>query len=397
VEAAAPANGLPTCGYCQAKLPSDAHFCLQCGAPVDGALAGANADTTFVQSLLSLARGLSSTQDVDALLKRIGQSAEQMLLCEASSIMLLDDDKQNLFFKVATGEKGGVVTRYKIKLGEGVAGQCAQKRESILINDVSSDNRFAGRYDQISGFKTRSILCAPMIAGGELVGVLEVLNKKAGSGFSAGDQSLLESLAGLGAMAIGNARVVGGFRNFYSNTIEILISAIEARDMRMAGHCFRVAQRASSLGRRLGLEGQVLKDLYYSALLHDIGFLKVSGGWNAPRVLVMESPHSEQTHPLIGAEMVRGVQLLKGAATLIEMHHENYDGSGFPRGLKGDEIPMGGYILSTIEACEEMRMEGYSEEQVLDALESQAGKKFNPQVAAAYHDVLLQESRTGTI
>jgi HD-GYP domain-containing protein (c-di-GMP phosphodiesterase class II) len=380
------------CAFCQAVLPDQAHFCAQCGGPVDGILAVPGHDATFIQSLISLARGLSSTQDVDALLKRIGQSAEQMLLCEASSIMLLDDEKENLFFKVATGEKGGVVTRYKIKLGEGVAGGVAQSREPMLINDVSKDKRFAAQFDQLSGFKTRSIMCAPMIAGGELVGVLEVLNKKGDNGFSEGDQHLLESLAGLGAMAIGNARVMGGFRNFYSNTIEILISAIEARDMRMAGHCFRVAQRASSLGRRLGLEGQALKDLYYSALLHDIGFLKVSGGWNAARVLVMESPHMEQTHPLIGAEMVRGINILKGAAALIALHHENYDGSGFPRGLKGDEVPIGGYILSTIEACEEMRMQGYSEEQILAALESEAGKKFHPQVAAAYHDVLVQEA-----
>ncbi|OGR92283.1 MAG: hypothetical protein A2992_06645 [Elusimicrobia bacterium RIFCSPLOWO2_01_FULL_59_12] len=381
------------CSFCQVKLSDAGHFCPQCGAPVDGAWSGSNGDTTFVQGLISLARGLSSTQDVDALLKRIGQSAEQMLLCEASSIMLLDDEKTHLYFKVATGEKGGVVTRYKIKLGEGIAGAVAQSRESILINDVTQDARFAARYDQISGFKTRSVLCSPMIAGGELVGVLEVLNKKTPSGFTEGDQGLLESLAGLGAVAIGNARVMGGFRNFYSNTIEILISAIETRDLRMAGHCFRVAQRASSLGRKLGLEGQVLKDLYYAALLHDIGFLKVAGGWNASRVLIMETPHSEQTHPLIGAEMVSGIHILKGASALIAMHHECYDGSGFPKGLKGDDMPIGGYILSTIEACEEMRMQGYSEEQVLAALETDAGKRFHPQVAAAYHDVLQQETR----
>ena len=108
------------CEYCQAVLTDTAHFCARCGAPVNGAMAGAGVESTFIQGLLSLARGLSSTQDVDALLKRIGQSAEQMILCEASSLMLLDDDKQHLFFKVATGEKGGVVTRYKIKLGEGI-------------------------------------------------------------------------------------------------------------------------------------------------------------------------------------------------------------------------------------------------------------------------------------
>src|SRR5258706_5757259 len=114
-----------------------------------------------------------------------------------------------------------------------------------------------------------------MVAGGELIGVVEVLNKKVSQGFTDADQSLLESLASLAALAIVNARLVGGFRNFYANTIEILITGIESRDMRMAGHCWRVAQRASSLGRQLGLQGVVLKDLYYAALLHDIGFLKI--------------------------------------------------------------------------------------------------------------------------
>ena len=344
-----------------------------------------------IQDFFTLARGLAATLDVDALLKRLGQSAEQMFLCEASAIMLIDDDQEHLFFKVATGEKGGLITKFRIKVGEGIAGWAAEKREAVLANDVSQDPRFTGQQDQASGFTTKSVLCVPMLAGGELIGVLEILNKKEPGGFTEADKSLLESLASLAALAIANARLVGGFRNFYSNTIEILISAIETRDMRMAGHCWRFAQRATSLGRKLGLEGQVLKDLYYSALLHDVGFLKVAGGWNMSRILVMESPHMEQTHPMIGADMIKGIDILKGASTLILFHHECYDGSGFPRGLKGDEIPLGGHILSVIEHCEEMRMNGYSPEQVQAILEEQAGKKFHPDVAKAYLDVLRTE------
>lgn len=381
-----------TCSHCKTPLTDKARFCHHCGAPAGSVRWNATEnDGNFMQGLLNLARGLSSTLDVDALLKRIGQSAEQMFQCEASAIMLLDDDKEHLFFKVATGEKGGVVTRYRVKMGEGIAGTVAQKREPLLINDVAKDSRFLAQLDQASGFKTRSALCVPMSAAGELVGVVEILNKKTGE-FNDADQGLLESLAGLAALAIVNARIVGGFRNFYSNTIEILISAIEARDMRMAGHCWRVAQRASSLGRKMGLDGQTLKDLYYSALLHDIGFLKVSGGWNMARILIMESPHAEQTHPLIGAEMIRHIDILKGAAYLIPFHHECFDGSGFPHGLKGDDIPIGGHILSVIENCEEMRMNGYSEEQIRAALTDEAGKKFHPDVAKHYLDVLQAEA-----
>lgn len=386
------------CSHCKKPLAEEARFCHQCGAPTGMARWGASAEgDNFVQGLLDLARGLTSTWDVDALLKRIGQSAEHLFLCEASALMLLDEDKGHLYFKVATGEKGGAVARYRVKVGEGFAGWVAEKREPLLVNDAKADPRFTGQFDQASGFTTRSALCVPMLAAGELVGVLEILNKKDASGFTDVDRRLLESLAGLAALAVANARVVGGFRNFYSNSIEILISAIEARDGRMSGHCWRVAQRASSLGRRLGLEGQALKDLYYSALLHDIGFLKVAGGWNQARVLIMESPHMEQTHPLIGAEMIRGIDILKGAAGLIPFHHECYDGSGFPRGFKGDEIPLGGHILSVIERCEEMRMNGYAPEQVSAVLGEQAGKKFHPKVAEAYRDVLrAEEAKPGT-
>jgi HD-GYP domain-containing protein (c-di-GMP phosphodiesterase class II) len=379
------------CSHCKKDLAPEAHFCHHCGAPSGAANWSATGDDNFVKGLFNLAKGLASTLDVDALLKRIGQSAEQMFLCEASAIMLLDEDQEHLFFKVATGEKGGVVTKFRVRIGEGIAGWVAEKRETVLINDVSQDPRFTGQQDQASGFKTRSALCAPMLAGGELIGVLEVLNKKVPSGFTDADTSLLESLAGLAALAITNARVVGGFRNFYSNTIEILISAIETRDLRMAGHCWRFAQRASTLGRKLGLEGQVLKDLYYSALLHDVGFLKVAGAWNMSRILVMESPHMEQTHPMIGADMIKGIDILKGAAGLILFHHENYDGTGFPRGLKGNEIPIGGHILSVIENCEEMRMNGYAVEQIQAIVAEQAGRKFHPEVAQAYLEVLKVE------
>ena len=155
----------------------------------------------------------------------------------------------------------------------------------------------------------------------------------------------------------------------------------------------RVAQRASSLGRQLGLDGSVLKDLYYAALLHDIGYLKVTGGWQAHRILIMDSPYQEQTHPLVGSEMIRDIHILGGAAHLIVFHHENFDGTGFPKGLKGDEIPLGGHILSVLEACEEMRMTGMAQEQIMALLQEQAGKRFHPQVAEAYHQLLLDERK----
>src|ERR1041385_6227436 len=151
------------CSHCKKELAGDARFCHHCGAPTDATPWAGGPGENFVQGLFNLARGLASTLDVDALLKRIGQSAEQMFLCEASAIMLLDEDQQHLFFKVATGEKGGMVTKFRIKVGEGIAGWVAEKRESAIVNDVASDARFTGHHDQSSGFTTKSALCVPMM------------------------------------------------------------------------------------------------------------------------------------------------------------------------------------------------------------------------------------------
>src|SRR5450755_4744136 len=136
------------CSHCKKELAAEAQFCHHCGAPSGAANWAASGDDNFVKGLFNLAKGLASTLDVDALLKRIGQSAEQMFLCEASAIMLLDEDQEHLFLKVATGEKGGLVTKFRIKLGDGIAGWTAQKKESILVNDVSQDPRFTGQHDQ---------------------------------------------------------------------------------------------------------------------------------------------------------------------------------------------------------------------------------------------------------
>src|ERR1700704_2557740 len=118
------------CSHCKKDLAPEAQFCHRCGAPSGAANWASSGDENFVKGLFNLAKGLASTLDVDALLKRIGQSAEQMFLCEASAIMLLDEDQQHLFFKVATGEKGGMVTKFRIKVGEGIAGSVALARES---------------------------------------------------------------------------------------------------------------------------------------------------------------------------------------------------------------------------------------------------------------------------
>lgn len=338
-----------------------------------------------LKEIFEIARSISSVLDVDTLLKKIDLAAEKLLDSEASSIMLLDDDGQTLSFKVASGEKGGMIQKMKVKVGEGIAGSVALDKKPLVVNDTSTDPRFTGKMDKSSGFVTKSIICVPMFFEKQLVGVMEVLNKKGGAAFSDGDLTMLESLASLAAVSINNAKMAEDSRNFFVNMIEILISAIESRDSKLAGHSWRVAQLSTSIGRQMGMEDQEYKDLYYGALLHDIGLMNARNDITiTDGIITSKDKNPEMNHPKIGAEMIRNVNLLKGASVIIRHHHENFDGTGYPDNLAGDAIPAGARIVALAEAVEEMRMSGFTEEKIRQMLKLGQETRFDPQVVGIY-------------
>ncbi|MBN1622214.1 MAG: GAF domain-containing protein [Endomicrobiales bacterium] len=339
-----------------------------------------------LKEIFEIARNISSILDVDALLKRIDAVAEELLDSEASSIMLLDDDKQHLSFKVASGEKGGIIQKMKVKVGQGIAGSVAQDKKPLIVNDTSKDARFTGKMDQSSGFVTKSIICVPMFVENELIGVMEVLNKRKGADFTKEDLDILESLASLAAVSINNARSSEDQRNFFVNVIEVLISAIEVRDHRMLGHCWRVAQLATSLGRRMGMEGQEYKNLYYGSLLHDIGLLGVRANVTLEQgvVIIKDKGEPEATHPKIGSEMIRDINLLKGAAPIIRHHHENFDGTGFPDGLAGEKIPLGARIVGLAEVIDEMKIGGIPDDRINQMLKLGMETRYDPKIVDLY-------------
>jgi putative nucleotidyltransferase with HDIG domain len=344
--------------------------------------------TPALQEIFDIAKSLSSIMDVDTLLKRMGSVSERMLNAEASSIMLLDDDKEHLSFKVASGEKGGVVQKLKVKVGQGIAGTVALERKALIINDVANDPRFTGKIDQSSGFVSRSIICVPMFVDEQLVGVMEVLNKKSEEGFTKDDQNMLESLAALAAVSINNARTSEDQRNFFVNVIEILISAIESRNQKLLGHSWRVAQLATSLGRQLGLEGKEYKDLYYGALLHDIGIIAVKTDISIQQgVVTVHDRDPETNHPRLGADLVKNINLLTGASHIIRHHHENYDGTGFPDGLSADKILMGARIVAVAEAIDEMHIGGIDDERINQMLNLGKETRYDPNIV----DLFLKE------
>ncbi|OGS21349.1 MAG: hypothetical protein A2252_08905 [Elusimicrobia bacterium RIFOXYA2_FULL_39_19] len=334
-----------------------------------------------LKQLFEIARSLSSTLDIDTLLKRIGEAAEQLTEAEASSIMLVDDDKENLFFKVATGEKSNILKKLRVKIGQGIAGTVAQTKESLVVDDVSKDSRFSGSFDKSSGFVTKSILAVPILLGNEIVGVAEVLNKKNGQSFTEDDKIILQSLASFASVSIVNARFAEDQKNFFVYIIEIVIQGIESRNAKLTGHTAKVAQISTAIARHMDLNQQDYKDIYYAALLHDIGYLSTT-----------KSTFIE-THPNMGWEMIRKINILKGAAPIILSHHEMFDGSGYPKGLIGEAIPIGARIISLAEYVEDMHAEGHSYDKIALMIQSNSSK-FDPKAAEIYLSEIAPLQRT---
>ena len=154
-----------------------------------------------IATLYKINEFLNSIDNLDSLLNLIMEEATLAVKAEASSVALYDKHKRNLYFSVALGEKGEQIKRIQIKPGEGIIGCAAQKRRPFNIVDVSKDKRFSARMDKYTGFKSKSILAVPIIHNKELIGALEVINKRNAHCFSEQDVELLEIIAGQAGIA----------------------------------------------------------------------------------------------------------------------------------------------------------------------------------------------------
>lgn len=157
--------------------------------------------------LLQANRILSSKLDVNEVLQAVMELATKVVKAEASSLLLLDEKTNELYFDVALGTASASVKQVRLKVGEGIAGWVAKERQPLIINDVTKDYRFTGKVDKATSFKTRSILAVPLLAKGRLIGVVEAINKELNQSFSSSDQEAFEVFAGQAAVAIENARL----------------------------------------------------------------------------------------------------------------------------------------------------------------------------------------------
>jgi putative nucleotidyltransferase with HDIG domain len=336
-----------------------------------------------LNSLFDITKQFRETVYPDILLEKILRSAMELIPVESGSLLLLDDDG-NLHFKVSIGKDSDKFMNKILNPGEAVAGWVAENGKPALINDVSKDKRYNAGSDTASGTTARSILCVPLIFSNEIIGVIELRNRMNGI-FTKQNDALLHGLADQASISIMQNRSNERKHSDLIHITEILVSAQDYIQNRKE-HARMVAKYAILIGKQLNLEDNDLKKLYYAALLHDIGMLKIDAAEQLQKEKLMQ-------HPKLGYDLVKSISLWTDSADIILHHHERYDGAGYPMSRKEQEIPIGARILSVADTFDVLT-NGYSYKQLdydaaLREIEVNSGTQFDPLVVEALKSSII--------
>jgi putative nucleotidyltransferase with HDIG domain len=346
-----------------------------------------------MERLLEINITLNSTLELAQVLDLIIAKAVEMLDCEAGSILLCNKEENCLMFSASTSADSKTLAQIHIPLTDSLAGTIYSKNIPLVVNNVEQDIRHNASVAAQIHFQTRSLLGVPMRIQDRVIGVLEALNKKEGT-FTEEDVKILSAIASQAAVAIENAQLVEALQESYESTLEGWAAALDLRDKETEGHSQRVTLLALQLAEALGMSKEDLAYLRQGALLHDIGKMGVPD-----RILHKHGPLTEQEkvimrqHPVNAYKMLYPITHLRPALDIPYSHHEKWDGSGYPSGLKGEEIPLAARIFTVIDVWDALRSnrpyrKAWSVKKTIAYIQKQAGKSFDPQIVNCFVDNL---------
>jgi HD-GYP domain-containing protein (c-di-GMP phosphodiesterase class II) len=341
------------------------------------------------EMLLEIGVKLSGTLDLATVLEMALETAEDVCRAETSSIWDVDEEKQELFFRVVRGRAAGEIRDLRVPIGQGIVGSVAQSGVGEVVNDVASDARWHG---DPRGFKTRAILTVPLMVQGGVIGVLQLLNPVGRERFTESDQRRMSLFAGLLAPPLQNARLYAQQQSQFLKMVTALAETIDKKDPYTGGHVRRVVSYSMLLGAELGLGRVLLKDLWLAATLHDIGKIGVPDRiLGKPAPLDREEAEIMKRHPVDGAEIVSH---LANPAVLVGVrnHHERLDGKGYPDGLGGDELPLVARIIAVADTYDAMTTSrpyraGLPPARAAAEIFGSAGTQLCPSVVAAFRSL----------
>ena len=346
-----------------------------------------------MERLMEINITLNSTLELAQVLDLIIAKAVEMLECEAGSILLCNDEENCLIFSASTSADSKTLSQIHVPLNDSLAGTIFSKNIPLVVNNVDQDLRHNSSVAAQIHFQTHSLLGVPMRIQDRVIGVLEALNKKQGT-FTEEDLKILTAIASQAAVAIENAQLVEALQESYDSTLEGWAAALDLRDKETEGHSQRVTLLAVQLAKEMGLSKEDVSYLRQGALLHDIGKMAVPDS-----ILHKNGPLTEQEkaimrqHPVNAYNMLYPIRHLRPALDIPFCHHERWDGSGYPSGLKGEEIPLAARIFTVIDVWDALRShrpyrKAWSVKKTITYIQKQAGKAFDPNIVNRFVEVI---------
>jgi PAS domain S-box-containing protein/putative nucleotidyltransferase with HDIG domain len=357
-----------------------------------------------LSALRAVDMAISASIDLRVTLSVLLDQVTTQLGVDAAAIRLLNIHSQSLTYLSGRGIQSPTVMQTPLQLGQGYAGIAALEHRVVSVSLWADGENAYARLLRESDDRFVTYFVTPLLAKGRIKGVLELFHRSA----LQGDEEwleYLETMATQAAIAIDNASMFEDIQKTntdlvaaYDATIEGWSRALELRDRETQGHTLRVTDIAIRLARVMGMKEEELVHVRRGALLHDIGKMAISDTiLRKPDPLTAEELALMRQHPAFAYEMLHPIAYLRPALDIPYGHHEKWDGSGYPRGLEKDHIPLAARVFAVVDVWDALRSDrpycaAWPEEKVRQHLRDQSGKHFDPAVVDAFLHILDEET-----
>ncbi len=351
-------------------------------------------------ALRSIDMAISSSFDLRMILNVVLEKVTKELGVDAANILLLAPDSFTLEFAASKGFRSRAGESMPLALGEGLPGRLIVERGLIFIEDLRSVSIDIKRGYLLTEEKFISYYGVPLVAKGKIKGVLEIFHRSH-LAHDAEWLQFLEALAGQTAIAIDSSSTFQDLQRSnmdlalaYDATIEGWSHALDLRDKETEGHTLRVTEAALTLARALGMQDEALIHVRRGGLLHDIGKMGVPDSvLLKPGKLTDEEWVLMRKHPQFAYDMLSPIAYLRPALDIPYCHHEKWDGTGYPRGLKGEQIPLVARAFALVDVWDALSSNrpyrpAWKTDEVIRHLQEESGTHFDPAVTEVFLNLI---------
>lgn len=346
-----------------------------------------------LSTLYKVGLAINSTMESESLFKLVVRTTMDTLHAQIGYIILYDQEEQEMLITTLIGH-GNLAPSGTLlpKTSSSVSSWVIENRKPLLIADINQAPEF-DRYSAL-GYERKTLICAPLIAKDEVIGTITVVNKVDNTTYNHEELELLTTIAAQASIAIKNAKLYDEQQKTYLNTIQALVSAIEASDSYTRGHSERVTYYSLELAKKLELPQERLKIIERAAILHDIGKIGIDLTLlHKEGRLTAEDINDLQQHPTIGMKILEPIEFLQDVRLCIGQHHERFDGQGYPNSIPAAGLLLESRILAIADAFDAMTSDrpyrkALPIEVAVSELYNNAGSQFDPELVPPFVELL---------